>query len=53
MPEVIIGNMILYKEDSSRLFLAKYSMIEHAGKILHIVSIRDLSNDVFEMILER
>lgn len=52
-PETVIENILLQKEENSRLFLAKYSIIEHAGKILHIISIRDISNDVFEQILER
>jgi len=48
LPEVIAGNMVLFKENSNRVFLAKYSVAEHASKMLHILTIRDLSGDIFE-----
>lgn len=44
---------MLYKESTSKLYLAKYSVIEHAGRILHVITIRDISNEIFETLLER
>ncbi|KAL4490355.1 hypothetical protein ABPG72_004394 [Tetrahymena utriculariae] len=52
-PETVINNMVLCKENTSKIFVMKYSIIEHAGKVLHIITIRDLSNEIFEQILDR
>lgn len=45
--------MVLFKENTNKIYLMKYSVVEHTGKILHIISIRDLSNEIFDQILER
>ncbi|KAL4440878.1 hypothetical protein ABPG74_013859 [Tetrahymena malaccensis] len=52
-PETVINNMVLCKENTSKIYVMKYSIIEHAGKVLHIITIRDLSNEIFEQILDR
>ncbi|EAR85000.2 transmembrane protein, putative (macronuclear) [Tetrahymena thermophila SB210] len=52
-PETVINNMVLCKENTQKIYVMKYSIVEHAGKVLHIITIRDLSNEIFEQILDR